>query len=207
MLKALLSSLLIASFGAFHLAAQEVAPAETALEIPLEVPVIPAETTEAAPTEEPPLELLPSSPDQVLPPPSLTTEPLPLIPEAPESNEKPRGETQREVRKEKLSKTEAANNEMNARIRFREVRTRVVQDPALQVIWDEANRAPTDYEKRETLKRYYKMLYGRMAKIDRSLKKEIVLREELALKRLTQKRIDPTDPFVSDERIERLEDR
>ena len=56
---------------------------------------------------------------------------------------------------------------------MREAKTKAQRDPAVQAEWDRAIEARTDYEKREALKSYYKMLYGRIAKIDPTLKKPI----------------------------------
>ncbi len=143
------------------------------------------------------MELLPSAdpgPTQVLPEPA-------LIPESPELTEKPEGTAiappgrEGASRKIQRSKTEIAANELAIKVRYRQVKTRALGDPAVQSEWKVAQTAPTDAQKRDGLRRYYKLLYGRMAKIDKSLKKEISEREALALKRLQQNRIDPSSPI------------
>ncbi|RYD80290.1 MAG: hypothetical protein EOP84_12155 [Verrucomicrobiaceae bacterium] len=61
--------------------------------------------------------------------------------------------------------------------------------------------ARTDYEKREALKKYYALLYARMEKMDKSLKKEIEVREPLTVRRLHQTRIAPTEPPIREVRV------
>jgi len=137
---------------------------------------------------------------------------LPLIPEAPATVPKPPGraipqrptETSKAPAIEKKSKTETASDELRQRIRFREVKTRALRDPAVQAEWERAQRAGTDFEKREALKNYYKLLYGRMARIDQSLKPRIAEYQRVAVRRLKQTRVDPTEPLDPQERTERF---
>ena len=96
-----------------------------------------------------------------------------------------------------------STDELQQRVRFREVKTRALKDPAVQSEWDRAQTVRTDYEKREALKSYYTRLYTRMAKIDRSLKKRIAEEQGRSLARLTQTRVDPTEPLDPQERLER----
>lgn len=63
----------------------------------------------------------------------------------------------------------------------------------MQEQWARAQSAHTDPEKRDALREYYTRLYGRMLKLDGSLKGQIELRREAALNRLEQKRIEPED--------------
>lgn len=124
-------------------------------------------------------------------------ESLPLIPETPATVEKPKGMAipEPKAEKEKKSQTEISADELQQRIRFRAAKTRALKDPAVQAEWDRANGVRTDLEKREALKSYYKLLYGRMAKIDGSLKKRIDFAQARSLRRLEQTRIDPTEPL------------
>ena len=174
----------------------------------------PSEAASAAPAESKPapsgdtpadqrLELLPSAPAPLLPVPA-RPETLPLIPDAPASAEKPAGRAITEPRVEKRSKTEAAADEVQQRVRFREVKTRALKDPAVQTEWERAHAMRTDYEKREALKSYFNRLYGRMRKIDGSLKKRIAEEQQRSLARLSQTRIDPTEPLDPQERTERF---
>jgi hypothetical protein len=70
---------------------------------------------------------------------------------------------------------------MKERIRYREVKTRALKDPAIQAEWERAHKVGTDYEKRESLKKYYTMLYARMARIDKTLKKRIAEQERTSI--------------------------
>ena len=67
-------------------------------------------------------------------------------------------------------------------------------DTAVQAEWDRAEAMKTDYEKREVLKSYYRLLYGRMAKIDPSLKTLIDAQLQQSLGRLAQTKVAPTQP-------------
>ena len=150
--------------------------------------------------ENPPpekLELIPAQPGGTAP---AAPSPLPLIPEPPPTEKTKPGAG----RKPKKSATEAASDELQKRIRFREVKTRAFNDPAVRAEWDRAQVARTDYEKREALKSYYKLLFGRMRRIDGSLKNQVAASEERMLRRLRQTRIDPTEPIDPQERADRF---
>lgn len=123
-----------------------------------------------------------------------------LIPEQIPQNAKPAA-APKAIEK---SKTEQSAEELLERIHFREARVKALRDPKVQAEWDSAAKAKTDYDKREALKRYYKLLYARILKIDSSVKKTADLREAAALRRLEQTRIDATEPLDPQERAERF---
>lgn len=100
----------------------------------------------------------------------LPGEPLELIPEAPTTTAKPKSDP---VQPRKKSSTEQASDDLQARIRYREAKTKALQTPGLQQEWNRANSAKTDPEKREALKSYYKILYDRIVKIDPTLKPRV----------------------------------
>jgi hypothetical protein len=154
---------------------------------------------ENAPAEK--LDLIPSQPTPLTP--SVTPAPLPLIPESPDSTKKPKGSGAVEAKKTKKSVTEAEADDLQQRIRYRQVKTRAFNDPGVQAEWERAHVARTDYEKREALKSYYKLLFSRMRRIDGTLKRRIALEEERVVRRLTQTRIDPTEPLDPEDRAER----
>lgn len=133
------------------------------------------------------LDLMPSKPAQLLPPPAG----LPLIPEIPMPQERPRQSTVESPIKRRDSTAEA-EDQIKLRIRMREAKTKAQRDPALQAEWDRSNEVKTDYEKREVLKGYYKLLAARMAKIDPTLKEAIEKQTKESLSRLEQTRIAPT---------------
>ena len=136
------------------------------------------------------LELMPSKPAQLLPPPTG----LSLIPEIPLPPEKSRSRTVESPIKKRDSATADAEDLVKQRIRLREAKTKAQRDPAVQAEWDRAAAVRTDYEKREVLKGYYKLLYGRMAKIDPTLKAPIDAQLQQSLGQLEQTKIAPTQP-------------
>ena len=136
------------------------------------------------------LELMPSKPAQLLPPPSG----LSLIPDIPLPPELPRSRGVESPIKRRDSATADADDLVKQRIRMREAKTKVQREPAVQAEWDRAAAMKTDYERRAVLKGYYKLLYGRMAKIDPTLKAPIETLLLRSLGELEQTRIAPTQP-------------
>lgn len=132
-------------------------------------------------------------------------EDLPLIPETPEPTAKPATRAIPEAKGEKKSQTEIAAGELQQRIRLRQLKTRASRDPAVMADLERANAARTDFEKREAMRSYYQRLFGRMAKLDGSLKKRINEQQQRALRELEQTRVDPTEPLDPQERAERAE--
>jgi hypothetical protein len=147
------------------------------------------------------------------PSPALTLEPkneesLGLIPEAPEPRKKPKGTALVSPggisKKSVKNETSATEDELRARIRLRELKTKVSRDPQVQAELERASTALTDYEKREALKAYYNLLYGKIEKLDRSLKKRVDVLRKQSIHRLEQTRIDPTHPVDPVEQGDRL---
>jgi hypothetical protein len=131
-----------------------------------------------------------------LPAPSALPAEVPLIPEEVPQNAKPRGSAITPAdRGVKTSKTDVSAAELRERIRFREAKTKALRDAQVQAQWERSVQARTDYERREALKSYYKLLYARIGKLDSSIKKLIEERQQYSLRRLEQDRIDPTVPF------------
>jgi hypothetical protein len=135
------------------------------------------------------LELIPTKPAQVLPPPV----DLPLVPALPNPSEK-NGSNLPANPLKKRDSTAAAEESVKERIRIREAKTKAQRDPAIQAEWAYSNQVKTDYEKRQSLQTYYQLLYTRMAKIDPSIKlaTEVLLKASLA--ELNQSKIAPTLP-------------
>ena len=100
----------------------------------------------------------------------LPGESLGLIPEAPKPVEKPKAEP---ATPKKKSSTEQASDDLQTRIRYREAKTRALENPRLQQEWDRAQAAKSEPEKREALKSYYKLLCDRMVKIDPTVKPRV----------------------------------
>jgi hypothetical protein len=158
--------------------------------------LIAQESTQAAPGR---LQLAPAA-APATPAPAAEPE-VTLIPEQVPQNPKPAPAPKAEPK----SKTEESAEELVERIHFREARIKALRDPQVQAEWETAAKARTDYEKREALKRYYKLLYSRIIKIDATVKKTSDLRQTAALRRLEQTRIDPTEPLDPQERAERIQ--
>ena len=161
----------------------------------------PAASAEAAPDPSLPplapsekdkdrLELMPSKPAQLIPPPA----DLPLIPEIPIPQDRPPRNpgVESPIKTKRSSATAAAEDELKQRIRLREARTKALRDPAVQAEFARANEVKTDYERREALRNYYKLLYGRMVKLDSSLKSPVDKLLKQALNTLDQDHIAPT---------------
>jgi len=139
------------------------------------------------------------TPTAVLDP--LSTEPLQLIPDTPTTVPKPSGRStgSSELQpadspssmadaKEKLKKSKAVADadDLKERIRFREVKTRALQDGKVAQQWELAQTATTTREKTAALKRYYTLLYARMFALDKSLKPRIEKSKLEALSRVDQ---------------------
>ena len=127
---------------------------------------------------------------------------LGLIPEVPPANVKPKSEPSQPRKK---SSTEQASDDLQTRIRYREAKTRALQDPKIHQELDRANAAKTDPDKREALKSYYKMLCDRMVKIDPTVKPRVeALRKSLAWRlepgaRQRAKLVKPAEELDADE--------
>ena len=108
---------------------------------------------------------------QVTPPSQeLPGESLELIPEAPKGTARPKAKSSEPKKK---SSTEQASDDLQARIRYREIRTRALEDPKLQQEWDRAEAAKTEPDKREALKSYYRLLCDRMIRLDPTVKPRV----------------------------------
>jgi hypothetical protein len=126
-------------------------------------------------------------------------ESLGLIPETFEPVKKPKGAALKEPG-QKVDRTTAAENELGSRVRLRELTNRVRQEPKVVAEWDRAHTAKTDYEKREALKSYYKLLYDRIVILDPTLQKRVFEVRSKSLHRLAETRVDPTEPIDPAER-------
>jgi hypothetical protein len=136
---------------------------------------------------------------------AVTPNPLPLIPESPEPGKKGKAAAGAAT-KGKKSSTEAAIDDLQERIRYRQAKTRALNDPAVQNAWDRAHATRTDVERRDALKAYYKLFYARVLRIDGTLKQRVAQSAERARRRLTQTRIDPSEPIDPVERAERFQE-
>ena len=129
------------------------------------------------------------------PSPAPAPDSLSLIPDAPPPLEKPPGRSGSggsragAVNPIKKNKTEVAVQDYSQRIKFREAKTKAERDEKIQAELETADAAKTDEEKRAALKRYYKLLYAKILKIDGSLKKLVAQRQEQSMKQLDQSNV------------------
>jgi hypothetical protein len=181
--------------------------ATLALSIALSISIFAQESAPApapAPVADPALKLtLPNVPQS-----APANENLGLIPETPEPAPKRKGSAIPQPlpsrrASDSPSKTSPAEDEMADRVRLRQLKTRVLHEPKVQELYERAQTSGTDYEKRENLKAFYTLLYTRIEKLDRSLKKRATILRNQSIHRLTQTRIDPTDPIDPSERADR----
>lgn len=142
---------------------------------------------------------VPNEPPPSTPKTQPTPPPLSLIPDMPAPVEKPRGSGGGSAAKTsadnpvKKNKTQANADEIADRIKFREAKTKALRDEKLQQQREIADAAKTDHEKRAALKQYYTMLYGRILKIDGSIKKLVSQRLQQSLKELDQSKVKPEE--------------
>lgn len=164
-----------------------------------------AEEKKPAPAAAKPLQLTPEpAPTDFLIPDNLPQNPKPQGRAIPQPSSMPRSTTRGVTSApSKPSKTQIAEDEVKQRIQYRLAKNKAVRDPAVQGAWDAAEKAATDLEKREAMKRYYTLLNARIRKIDGSLSKVAIERESTATRRLGETRIDPTEPLDPDERSDR----
>lgn len=177
-------------------AATEPAPAAESNPAATEPAVTDSTPTMKEPASEGDPELFPSTPTPDMgTEPQILPDPAPeLIPEQPmPSGTRKRGQAPKITGGK--SQTEVASEELAMRIRYRQAKTRALGDAAIQAEAENARQAKTELEKREALKRYYKLLFTRISKIDARLKKVVEERQRLALLRLEQRRLDPTQPL------------
>jgi len=129
--------------------------------------------------------------------------PLSLIPNTPEPVAKPssyHGSSSSSVSDNrgapsiiKKNKTLANTDDIADRIKFREAKTKALQDEKIQSLWSQAQAAKTDEDKRGALKQYYTELYAKILKINGSLKKLVSQREKDSLKQLDQHKVRPEE--------------
>lgn len=170
-------ALLVTAVSAPHLAAQE--PAKE----PAKEPASSFGLAPAAPTNKPE-SLLPEGQNlQLIPE---------MIPPAakPDKTDKPgeNGAT------EKKSRASAAEDALRDQIKLRVAKTKAKEDPELQAIWDSHYKARTDYEQRKILSRYYSLFCDRVAKIDKTIKSEVIEALRISYANdFAQSRIQPTE--------------
>ncbi|HEY5742040.1 MAG TPA: hypothetical protein VIS99_05810 [Terrimicrobiaceae bacterium] len=80
-------------------------------------------------------------------------------------------------------------------IRYREVRVRAEKDPKVISLLDQAGQATTLEDQRAAMREYYRLLFKKIASMDKSLSEKCRIMETAYLRRLAQERIEPTIPL------------
>jgi hypothetical protein len=80
-------------------------------------------------------------------------------------------------------------------IRYREVRVQAEKDPRVVSLLQQAERARTLEDQRAAMREYYRLLFKKIASIDKSLAEKCKVMETAYLRRLAQERLEPTIPL------------
>jgi hypothetical protein len=80
-------------------------------------------------------------------------------------------------------------------IRYREVRVQAEKDPGVVSLLEQANGARTMEDQRAALRQYYRLLFKKIASIDKSLTEKCKVMEMAYIRRLAQERLEPTIPL------------
>ncbi len=145
----------------------------------------PAGESDAIPLESgAPLETAPLRPDEGMPdealtqPEALIPDERPLVPPAVPPTFESAQEKARQIS-----------------IRYREVRVEAEKDPKVLSLLQQAERAKTMEDQRAALREYYRLLFKKIARIDKSLEQKCKVMETAYIRRLAQERLEPTIPL------------
>lgn len=122
-----------------------------------------------------------------LAPPSLLPDEIPATPAR-----RTAGPTPAAPGKSVSLKPQATAAEFDLRIRYRKARNVAERTAPVRAAWDDSREAKTDLRKRQTLRRYYDVLFAQMVSVDRGIAPFVEQRHQAENARLTQSRIAPT---------------
>jgi hypothetical protein len=80
-------------------------------------------------------------------------------------------------------------------IRYREVRVQAEKDPKVVSLREQAERARTLEDQRAAMREYYRLLFKKIASMDKSLTDKCKVMETAYIRRLAQERLEPTIPL------------
>ena len=80
----------------------------------------------------------------------------------------------------------SAEEDAKEHAHFQQIKAQALEDKKIRDLQDKADNAQNDDEQRKASKEYYKALYGKMRKLDPSLKEHIDRVENVTIKRLDQ---------------------
>ncbi len=89
----------------------------------------------------------------------------------------------------------AGELERKLKIRYKEVRTKVENDPAVQSLLEQAQTAKSFEDERAAYREFYRLMFKKMKKIDKELTERCDAMEKAYLARLAQTRLEPTIPL------------
>jgi hypothetical protein len=80
-------------------------------------------------------------------------------------------------------------------IRYREARVQAEKDPKVVSLREQAEQARTLEDQRAAMREYYRLLFKKIASIDKALTDKCKVMETAYLRRLAQERLEPTIPL------------
>jgi hypothetical protein len=89
----------------------------------------------------------------------------------------------------------AQEKERQLSIRYREVRVQVEKDPKVISLFEQAEKAKTFEDQKAAMREYYRLLFKKIAAVDKSLAVKCKVMETAYLRRLAQERLEPTIPL------------
>jgi len=129
-------------------------------------------------------EIAPGRPDEGMPD-EAYTEPDALIPDAGPVGPPPAPVT--------FESTQEKARQLS--VRYRDVRVQAEKDPKVASLREQAERARTLEDQRAAMREYYRLLFKKIAAIDKSLTEKCKVMETAYLRRLAQERLEPTIPL------------
>ena len=129
-------------------------------------------------------EIAPGRPDEGMPD-ETYTEPDALIPDAAPLGPPPAPVT--------FESTQEKARQLS--IRYRDVRVQAEKDPKVASLREQADRARTLEDQRAAMREYYRLLFKKIASIDKSLTEKCKVLETAYIRRLAQERLEPTIPL------------
>ena len=129
-------------------------------------------------------EIAPGRPDEGMPD-EAYTEPDALIPDAGPVGPPPAPVT--------FESTQEKARQLS--VRYRDVRVQAEKDPKVASLREQAERARSLEDQRAAMREYYRLLFKKIASIDKSLTDKCKVMETAYLRRLAQERLEPTIPL------------
>lgn len=88
-----------------------------------------------------------------------------------------------------------AQKQRDLMIRYREVRLKADEDPRVTAMRERAEAATSIEDQRAAYREYYRLLFDKVAQLDKSLKAKAEVMADAYIRRLAQSRLEPTIPL------------